>query len=86
MAELEGIVERITFHNEENGYTVARFKTATEQLTVVRVLPNISAGEVCAWMESGQNIQLMDGNLSWKPLKFYHRLRWKGSRGTWGRV
>ncbi|NLC53149.1 MAG: ATP-dependent RecD-like DNA helicase [Firmicutes bacterium] len=45
MAELEGIVERITFHNEENGYTVARFKTATEQLTVVGVLPNISAGE-----------------------------------------
>lgn len=45
MVELEGVVERITFYNEENGYTVARFKTATEQLTVVGVLPNISAGE-----------------------------------------
>lgn len=45
MAELEGIVERITFYNEENGYMVARFKTETEQLTIVGVLPRISAGE-----------------------------------------
>ena len=45
MVELEGVVERITFYNEENGYTVARFKTETEQLTIVGVLPRISAGE-----------------------------------------
>ncbi|NLM36807.1 MAG: ATP-dependent RecD-like DNA helicase [Firmicutes bacterium] len=45
MTVIEGLVERITFHNEQNGYTVARFKTATEQLTIVGVLPNISTGE-----------------------------------------
>lgn len=45
MVEFEGVVERITFHNEENGYTVARFKTATESLTVVGYLPGINVGE-----------------------------------------
>jgi exodeoxyribonuclease V alpha subunit len=45
MTEIEGILERITFHNEENGYMVARLQTATESLTVVGYLPNVSTGE-----------------------------------------
>ncbi|HEY8392436.1 MAG TPA: ATP-dependent RecD-like DNA helicase [Capillibacterium sp.] len=45
MTDLEGIIERITFHNEENGYTVARFQTAGENLTVVGFLPNVRSGE-----------------------------------------
>lgn len=45
MTELEGVIDRITFQNEENGYTVARLQTDGETLTVVGFLPNISSGE-----------------------------------------
>ncbi|HBT18191.1 MAG TPA: ATP-dependent RecD-like DNA helicase [Firmicutes bacterium] len=45
MAELEGIIERITYQNEENGYTVARFKSATENTTIVGYLSNVRVGE-----------------------------------------
>ena len=45
MTEIEGILERITFQNEENGYMVARLQTATESLTIVGYLPNVSTGE-----------------------------------------
>ncbi len=45
MTDLEGVIDRITFQNEENGYTVARFQTADENLTVVGFLPNVSTGE-----------------------------------------
>ena len=36
--ELEGVIERITYQNEENGYTVARFKTGTEVLRLSVIL------------------------------------------------
>ena len=29
---LQGIVERVTFHSDESGYTVARLKAASQQL------------------------------------------------------
>ncbi|HEX2952358.1 MAG TPA: ATP-dependent RecD-like DNA helicase [Bacillota bacterium] len=47
MVELEGIVERITFHNEENGYTVARFHSDEEEenITTVGVMPDVYVGE-----------------------------------------
>ena len=45
MVELEGVIERITYQNEENGYTVARFKTGTESVTIVGYLSHVRNGE-----------------------------------------
>lgn len=47
MAELEGVIERLTFHNEANGYTVARFRQdgQREPITVVGILTEIHPGE-----------------------------------------
>src|SRR5687767_8026551 len=46
MALLEGTVERVTFHNPENGYSVVRLKPARGDLvTLVGNLPELSPGE-----------------------------------------
>lgn len=53
MDSLEGIVERITYYNEETGYSVLRLKpnqrgfaaTGDDLLTVVGNLPEVNAGE-----------------------------------------
>ncbi|MFZ0566273.1 MAG: ATP-dependent RecD-like DNA helicase [Chlamydiales bacterium] len=47
MEQIFGYIERITFHNSENGFTVARLKQPrkAELTTVVGSLPNIQPGE-----------------------------------------
>jgi len=52
MATVEGQVTRITFHNSENGYTIAQITTggegaeeSAEAVSVVGTMPAISAGE-----------------------------------------
>ncbi len=42
---ISGIVERITYRNEQNGYTVATVKSGRERITVVGILPFLSEGE-----------------------------------------
>ena len=42
---LTGTVQKITFRNEANGYTVAEVRTKTEEVTVVGLLPFICEGE-----------------------------------------
>ena len=44
---LQGVVERLTFHSEESGYTVARFKIPRERdlVTIVGSFANIQAGQ-----------------------------------------
>ncbi len=44
---LQGIVERVTFHNEESGYTVLRFNVPGERelVTVIGRFPEIHAGQ-----------------------------------------
>jgi len=44
---LQGIIERVTFHSEESGYTVARLKTPGERdlVTLVGRFPDIHAGQ-----------------------------------------
>ena len=46
--ELEGTIERITYQNEENGYTIARLRRLSEpgEVTVVGNLPGIVIGQV----------------------------------------
>jgi exodeoxyribonuclease V alpha subunit len=45
--EITGLIERVTFHNEENGFCVLRVKTPgrREETTVVGSLPSVTAGE-----------------------------------------
>jgi exodeoxyribonuclease V alpha subunit len=45
---LTGQIERVTFHNPENGYTIARMKVKGESslVTVTGSLPDLSAGEI----------------------------------------
>jgi exodeoxyribonuclease V alpha subunit len=44
---VEGVVERLTYHSAESGYTVARFKPprASELITIVGTFPNIQPGQ-----------------------------------------
>jgi len=44
---LSGNVERITFHNQENGYAVLKVKISRYKnlITVIGTIPNISVGE-----------------------------------------
>jgi len=46
--EIQGQIERITFHNEENGYTIARMKVPgnRELVTVVGNLLSVTPGEI----------------------------------------
>jgi hypothetical protein len=44
---LSGLIERVTFFNEENGFAVLKVKAKghRDQVTVVGSLPSVSAGE-----------------------------------------
>src|SRR5260370_33497304 len=45
--QLQGIVERVTFHAEDSGYTVARLKAPGERdlITIIGRFPEIHAGQ-----------------------------------------
>lgn len=43
--QISGIVERITYSNKQNGYTVCTVRYGKERITVVGVLPFLSEGE-----------------------------------------
>ena len=45
--EISGVIERVTFHNDENGFCVLRVKTKgqREETAVVGPLPSVTAGE-----------------------------------------
>ena len=47
MESLQGVVERLTYHSEESGYTVARFKAprTSELVTITGNFANIQAGQ-----------------------------------------
>ncbi len=47
LSSLTGVIERITFHSEESGYTVARLNTGNvkQLITIVGSFPNIQAGQ-----------------------------------------
>ncbi len=65
---LTGVVERLTYHSVESGYSVARFKSPGHRdlLTIVGSFPNIQAGQTLKllgmWREHpkfGQQFQVM---------------------------
>jgi hypothetical protein len=45
--EISGVIERVTFHNDESGFCVLRVKARgqREETTVVGSLPAVTAGE-----------------------------------------
>ncbi len=45
LKEINGIIEKITYKNSQNGYTVCTVKAGKEHITVVGVLPFISVGD-----------------------------------------
>ena len=47
MIELEGVLEHITYHNEDNHYTVARLSTGKPQkkVTIIGFMTGISPGQ-----------------------------------------
>jgi hypothetical protein len=49
--DISGLIERITFHNEENGFCALRVKVRgqRDEVTVLGSLPSVSAGE---WLEA----------------------------------
>jgi exodeoxyribonuclease V alpha subunit len=51
---MQGIVERVTYHAEDSGYTVARLKAAGERdlITIVGRFPDIHAGQTLRLMGS----------------------------------
>ncbi len=42
---IRGVVERITYKNDQNGYTVATVKVGRERVTVVGIIPFLGEGE-----------------------------------------
>ncbi|MDO4607701.1 MAG: ATP-dependent RecD-like DNA helicase [Clostridia bacterium] len=45
LKEISGIIEKITYKNSQNGYTVCTVKSGKDHITVVGILPFISIGD-----------------------------------------
>ena len=45
LERLVGSVQRVTFHNAQNGFTVLELRTPGETVTVVGVMPQVTPGE-----------------------------------------
>ena len=43
---INGTVEEVSFHNEENGFTVCQVNTDDELICAVGVMPNVVSGEL----------------------------------------
>ena len=59
MAEiLQGSVERITFSNEESGYSVLKIKVPgrKELVSAVGNFVSVTPGKCCAWKAHGETI------------------------------
>ena len=68
--QLQGIVERVTYHAQDSGYSVARLKVPSHSdlVTIVGRFPSISAGQTLRvmgfWREHpkfGQQFQVLHG-------------------------
>ncbi len=52
LTDLQGQIERITYTNEENGFTIARVKVYNQRdLVILRYLGNVSCVEEMRWVE-----------------------------------
>jgi len=47
--KIEGLIENITYKNEQNGYTVATVRVSNTRVTVVGIMPFLSEGETAVF-------------------------------------
>jgi hypothetical protein len=76
--EILGLIERVTFHNDESGFSVLRVKARgqRDETTVIGSVPSVSAGEwlvdpslrYISWHPVGELTQTFAGELPWMPL------------------
>jgi hypothetical protein len=65
--EISGLIERVTFHNDESGFCVLRVKVRgqREETTVIGSLPSVTAGE---WLSAeGWWVRDKEHGLQLKP-------------------
>ena len=65
--EISGVIERVTFHNDESAVCVLRVKARgqREETTVVGSLPSVTAGE---WLSAEAGLsRLMEGFDGFRP-------------------
>ena len=67
--EISGLIERVTFHNEENGFCVLRVKARgqREETTVVGSLPSVTAGEWLSARDGGSGTRNTGCNSRRRP-------------------
>ena len=84
LEEIAGLVERVTFFNEESGFAALRVKVRGQRdlVTVLGSMPSVSAGE---WLTAkGWWVRDKEHGLQFKAqvLKATRRLRARGLSGT----
>jgi len=86
LTRIRGQIERITFANEENGYTIARLKVQGERdlVTVVGGLPGINPGEVLELRGEWSNHPKFGTQFKAVQFKSVIPATVAGSRNTWG--
>src|SRR5450759_4082403 len=94
--EISGLIERVTFHNDESGFCVLRVKARgqREETTVVGSLPSVTAGEwqVCGFAAFRNRVTLLGYSEYFAHVRFLAlRLRRRSSaplpatHGAWRR-
>jgi hypothetical protein len=86
-AILEAVLERITYANQETGYTVARVATdrSSDLLTVVGPLLGAQPGESCACRAAGPATPSTAASSKSRPTPPCCRRLSRGSAATWVR-
>lgn len=84
-AVLEAVLERITFANEETGYTVARVDTGRggDLVTVVGALLGAQPGSRCGCAAGGVRIRSTASSSTWRTTRRCCRPPCRASGGTW---
>ncbi len=81
---LEGTLERITFQNDETGYTVARLipRGKTHEVTIIGALAGLNVGEAVRLRGAGNSPQTRPVSLRSAPTRSSCRQRSRASAST----
>jgi hypothetical protein len=80
MEEIRGVLERVTFHNSDNGYVVARVRPTDgkEAITFVGTLHSPLIGEELKFKGAGSSIRSLAGNSNFLLVSEFYRLQLMG--------
>ena len=86
LVSLEAVLERVTYVNEETGYTIARVAIAksTDLLTVIGLLLGAQPGRASAFKAAGQAIRSMAASSRCRASRRYFLPRSRASAGILG--